>query len=31
MVAGLRTDFLTTDPEEGYIRLISKKRRALIV
>lgn len=30
-VAGLGTDFLTTNPEEGFIHLISKKNRAKIV
>jgi DNA cross-link repair 1B protein len=30
-VAGLVTDFLTTDPSQGFIQLISKKNRAKIV
>lgn len=30
-VAGLETDFLTTQPHEGFIQLISKKNRAKIV
>ena len=27
-LAKLSTDFLTTDPKEGFIRLINKKKRA---
>ena len=30
-VAGLATNFLTVDPDEGYIRLISKKNRQKII
>ena len=30
-VAGLETDFLTTDPDDGFIQLISKKNRAAII
>ena len=30
-VANLKTDFLTTDPSQGYIQLISKKSRAEVV
>lgn len=30
-LAQLNTDFLTTDPSEGYIQLVSKKNRALLV
>jgi DNA cross-link repair 1B protein len=30
-VANLRTDFLTTDPQQGFIQLISKKERAGVV
>jgi DNA cross-link repair 1B protein len=30
-IANLRTDFLTTDPSQGFIHLISKKNRAEIV
>ena len=30
-LADLRTDFLTTNPSEGFIHLISKKNRAEVV
>lgn len=30
-LANLSTDFLTTDPTQGYIHLISKKNRAQVV
>ena len=30
-IAGLETDFLTTDPNQGFIQLISKKNRTAII